>query len=73
MSLSLRDAFQDVIRCQRLSMSLSLWDAFHNVTGSEQFVCGDLPNDQEALVERNGCKVEYRGEDGLHRGGRECH
>lgn len=32
---------------------------------SGQLVCGDLPNDQEALVERNGCKVEHRGEDGL--------
>lgn len=38
---------------------------------SEPVVGSDLPNDQEPLVERNGGKVEYGGEDSLREGGRD--
>lgn len=42
---------------------------FRDVRTSEELVGNDLPNDQEALVERDGRKVEHRREDGLCEGG----
>lgn len=46
---------------------------FQDMRESGELLWDDLPNDQEALVERNGCKVEHRREDGLHEGGSGCH
>lgn len=48
-------------------------DVSRDAIKNEQLLRGDLPDDQEPLVERNGCEVEYRGEDSLHEGGRGCH
>lgn len=42
---------------------------FRDDRESELPASNDLPDDQEALVERNGCKVEHGREDGLCEGG----
>lgn len=42
---------------------------FRDDRESELPACNDLPDDQEALVERNRCKVEHGREDGLREGG----
>lgn len=61
-------------RChQHFCCLSSLWDVSRDVIKSEQLLRGDLPDDQESLVERNGCEVEYRGEDSLYKGARGCH